>query len=340
MRRCLELSQNGQGKVAPNPLVGCVIVHNGLIIGEGFHNEFGGPHAEINALNSVVQKELLPQSTLYVNLEPCCHHGKTPPCTDRIISEGIRKVVIGMEDPFPKVAGKGIDILKQAGIEVETGILLDECQWLNRRFVRFYRSRRPYVILKWAQTLDGYIDKERESDEPKINWITDEKTRILVHKWRTEEQAVMIGGNTATKDNPRLTVRDWKGKNPVRVVIDNTGNLENTLHVFDKEAETLLFTPVLKSYGDHTRTIVTDFSKDALPFIFNTLYENNIQSVIVEGGRQLLTSVIEAGLWDEARIFTGNHYFYKGVEAPRISGGQYSTERMGNDVLAVIINKI
>jgi diaminohydroxyphosphoribosylaminopyrimidine deaminase / 5-amino-6-(5-phosphoribosylamino)uracil reductase len=340
MQRCLELSQNGLGRVAPNPLVGCVIVHNDLIIGEGFHGEFGGPHAEINALNSVIRKELLPYSTLYVNLEPCCHHGKTPPCTGRIIAEGIRKAVVGMEDPFPKVSGKGIEVLKQAGIEVESGILLDDCQWLNRRFIRFHKSRRPYVILKWAQTLDGFIDKERVSDEPKINWITDEKTRILVHKWRAEEQAVMIGGNTATKDNPRLTVRDWSGKNPVRVVVDDTGNLENTLNVFDEEAETLLFTPNHKTFGGHTRTIVTDFSRNALPFIFNTLYENNIQSVIVEGGRQLLTSFIDAGLWDEARIFTGNRYFYKGVEAPKISGVQYSIERMGNDVLAVIINRI
>ena len=214
------------------------------------------------------------------------------------------------------------------------------CRWLNRRFISFHESQRPYVILKWAQTLDGYIDKERESDEPQINWITDEKTRILVHKWRAEEQAVMIGGNTARKDNPRLTVRDWTGKNPVRVVIDDTGELEKELHVFDEEADTLYFAPSDRNMGKRTQTIVTDFSQDALPFVMKTLYENHIQSLIIEGGRQLLTSVIASGLWDEARIFTGNRYFFKGVEAPKISGSQYAIEHIGKDVLSRIINKI
>jgi len=338
MQRCLELSQNGLGKVAPNPLVGSVIVYKDTIIGEGFHHQYGGPHAEINALNSVMNKEMLAESTLYVNLEPCCHHGKTPPCTDRIISEGIKKVVIGMKDPFQKVAGKGIRALQDAGIEVESGILENECQRLNRRFVRFHESSRPYIILKWAQTLDGLIDKERVNDEPEINWITDEKTRILVHKWRTEEQAVMIGGSTARKDNPSLTARDWQGRNPVRIIIDHTGNLDTGLHVFNEEADSLVFSSAEKVFGKRTRTILTDFSTNALPFIFRKLFDENIQSVIIEGGRQLLQTVIESGCWDEARIFTGNRYFFKGVEAPKISGKECSIEHIGEDMLTTLIN--
>jgi diaminohydroxyphosphoribosylaminopyrimidine deaminase / 5-amino-6-(5-phosphoribosylamino)uracil reductase len=338
MQRCLELAQNGLGRVAPNPLVGCVIVHEDTIIGEGFHSEFGGPHAEINALNAVSNKDLLKHSTLYVNLEPCCHYGKTPPCTDSIIAAGISRVVVGMHDPFPKVSGQGIQILRQAGITVDSGILEDDCLWLNRRFIRFIAESRPYIILKWAQTLDGFIDRERETLEPHINWITDDNTRMLVHKWRTEEQAVMIGGNTAAKDNPRLTVRDWVGRNPLRVVIDHTGNLNKSLHVFDEEADTILYTTTDSSYGNRTKTIVTDFTTDALPFIFKTLYENNIQSLIIEGGRYLLTSVIESGLWDEARIFTGNRYFYKGIRSPEISGPIKSIEHLGKDVLTSIIN--
>jgi diaminohydroxyphosphoribosylaminopyrimidine deaminase / 5-amino-6-(5-phosphoribosylamino)uracil reductase len=342
MQRCLELAQNGLGKVAPNPMVGCVIVHKNTIIAEGFHNLFGGPHAEINALDSVKNREILPDCTLYVNLEPCCHYGKTPPCTDRIIAEGLGKVVIGMKDPFAKVAGNGIKALQNAGIIVESGILEADCLLLNRRFVRFHSSFRPYVILKWAQTPDGFIDKERESSEPQINWITDEKTRILVHKWRTEEQAVMIGGNTARKDDPRLTARDWIGRDPVRIVIDHDGSLDTSLHVFDEDAgaETIVFTSAHKTFGKHTRTVITDFSGNALPFIFKTLYENNIQSVIIEGGKQLLTSVIETGLWDEARIFIGNRYFFKGVEAPKITGKVYSIEHIGQDTLTTMINDL
>jgi len=296
------------------------------------------PHAEINALNSVKKPELLRESTLYVNLEPCCHHGKTPPCTDRIIAESIPRVVIGMQDPFPKVAGQGISQLRNAGIEVIAGILEADSQWLNRRFTRFNTSSRPYIILKWAQTLDGFIDMERKSDEPHINWITHENTRILVHKWRTEEQAVMVGGNAAANDNPQLTVRDWAGRNPLRVVIDHTGTLSKDLNVFNDEADTFLFTPINKTYGSRTKTIVTDFSVDVLPFVFKTLFENNIQSIIVEGGRHLLSTIIQAGLWDEARIFTGNRYFFKGVKAPEIDGKVKSIEHLGEDVLAFIIN--
>lgn len=339
IQRCLELAQNGLGSVAPNPMVGCVIVHDNSIIGEGFHTAFGGPHAEINALNSVKNRELLRNSTLYVNLEPCCHHGKTPPCTDRIIAEHIPRVVIGMKDPFPKVAGKGIRILQNAGITVKSGVLETESQALNKRFIRYYTSQRPYVILKWAQTLDGFIDKKRQSNEPHINWITDENTRILVHKWRTEEQAVMVGGNAATKDNPQLTVRDWIGNNPIRVVIDHTGNLDEKLNIFNEAAETMIFTPLNKSYGSKTKAIVTDFSVDVLPFVFKTLYEHNIQSIIIEGGRKLLTSVIKARLWDEARIFTGNTYFFNGIKAPGINGHIHSIEHIGKDVLAVIFRE-
>ncbi len=339
MQCCLNLAVKGLGRVAPNPMVGCVIVHNDSIIGEGYHREHGGPHAEIHALNSVADKDLLPESTLYVNLEPCCHHGKTPPCTDRIIREKVKRVVIGMQDPFQLVAGRGIDKLKEAGVEVIIGVLEKESTWLNRRFVRFHRSLRPYVILKWAQTLDGFIDKKRYSNEPQINWITDEKTRVIVHKWRTEEQAIMIGGNTAKKDNPRLTSRDWLGNNPVRVVLDETGTLPHILNVFDVEADTLLFTPVQRDMGLRTHTILTDFYKPVLPFVFKTLHESNIQSVIVEGGRQLLTSLIESDSWDEARIFTGYCNFQNGVEAPEISGREYSSEYIGSDLLRILVNK-
>ena len=221
MQRCLELAAIGSGYVAPNPMVGCVIVANDLIIGEGYHRIFGGPHAEVNAFDEVENEDLLSSATLYVSLEPCSHFGKTPPCVDLIISKKIQRVVIGCRDSNPAVSGKGIDRLKRAGIEVIEGVLENECRWLNKRFFTFHERQRPYIVLKWAQTQDGYIDRIRGEASSGINWVTSETTKSLVHKWRSEEQSILVGRNTIINDNPSLTVREYDGRNPIRIVIDS-----------------------------------------------------------------------------------------------------------------------
>jgi diaminohydroxyphosphoribosylaminopyrimidine deaminase/5-amino-6-(5-phosphoribosylamino)uracil reductase len=340
MQRCLQLAAMSSGTVAPNPMVGCVIVRNDTILAESYHIQYGGPHAEVNAISQIKDKEVLKQCTLYVNLEPCSHYGKTPPCADLIVSLGIPRVVTGMADPNPLVAGRGIAKLKEAGVEVINGIAEDECRWLNRRFVCFHEKHRPYVLLKWAQSLDGYIDKTRtEGEAPHINWISHEYTRILVHKWRSEEQAVMTGARTVLMDNPQLSVRDWAGPNPVRIVIDSKGSLPSSCRVFDTQAETWVFAPADKFYGANVRCIVTDFKGQYQAFILDTLYSNNIISVMIEGGSQTIAGFAAADLWDEARVFTGHHYFFGGVAAPRLlKGSLLKTEFIGEDLLATLIN--
>jgi len=339
MMRCVELAEKGLGNVSPNPMVGCVIVHYGRIVGEGYHKEFGGPHAEVNAINSVINKELLKDSTLYVNLEPCAHHGKTPPCADLIIKMKFPKVVIGDIDPFEKVAGKGIQKLEEAGIEVISGILKKECRQLNKRFLTFHEKNRPYIILKWAQSTDGFIGKKNDLlSKEKPVWITDEKSRTLVHKWRSEEQSIMIGTNTALHDNPQLNVRDWEGKDPIRIVIDKNLRLPQSLHIFDKTQPTFVYTK-----GNNKRTssenlcyISIDFNSNIIHQICNSLYGKNILSLFVEGGTQLLQSFISEGLWDEARIFTGNKEIHDGVKAPVIHGNKISETKLGKDKLRII----
>lgn len=321
MNRCISLAQSGMGNVAPNPLVGCVIVHKDQIIGEGYHIKYGEAHAEVNAINSVKDKSLLEKATLYVNLEPCSHYGKTPPCSNLIIEKKIPNVVIGSIDTFSEVSGKGIAALKEAGCEVLVGILENDCRELNRRFFTFYEHNRPYVILKWAQTTDGFIDVKRISgDAHKPVWITNDTCKMLVHKWRSEEDAFMVGTNTVIQDNPQLTTREWSGKNPVRVVLDRTLRISTGAAIYDQSAKTVIFNELVTKTDKNIEYIKIDFSANVIESVLKVLFTQNIQSVVVEGGAQLLQSFIDLGLWDEARIFYGSKFFYEGIAAPKIKG--------------------
>ena len=314
MNRCLELARQGEGLTAPNPMVGSVIVCEEKIIGEGFHHEFGGSHAEVHAINSVKDTSLLERSTLYVNLEPCAHYGKTPPCAELIVFHRIPRVVIGTVDPFAKVSGKGIEILKNAGVKVTIGVLEKECIEINRRFFTFHEKKRPYIILKWAQTLDGFIDSDRTSGKPV--WISNELSRILVHRQRTEEAAILIGTNTATMDNPSLTVRAWSGRQPVRMALDRQNRMPDTLTLKDGKIPTIIFTESDIESRQNLEFVRLDFNNSLLKQILDFMYSRTIQSVIVEGGRQLLQSFIDHKLWDEAFIYTGPYRFGNGVKAP------------------------
>lgn len=335
MQRFLDLALLGMGDVAPNPMVGCVIVHNGKIIGEGYHQKYGQPHAEVNAIRSVQNPELLAQSTLYVSLEPCAHFGKTPPCSDLIIESRIQHVVIGTVDPFAQVAGKGIERMQKAGIDVELGVLETGCRDLNRRFFTFHEKKRPYVLLKWAQTLDGFIDTDRtETQHP--TWITNALSKRLVHKQRSEESAILIGTNTAKYDNPALTVREWVGNQPVRLVIDRTGRLDPDLQIFDGKAPTWVFTEIEKQDSENLKFVTLDFNQNILPQMLTSLYQHEILSVIVEGGGELLNSFLELGIWDEAFVYTGNQFFGRGVPAPHISGETVAFEQLDECKLHVL----
>lgn len=337
MQRCLELALLGMGDVAPNPMVGCVIVHDGIIIGEGYHEKIGQPHAEVNAIRSVRNPELLAHSTLYVSLEPCAHFGKTPPCSDLIIESQIPHVVIGTVDPFARVAGKGIERMQKAGIDVSVGMLENECRDLNRRFFTFHEKKRPYILLKWAQTLDGFIDTDRtEVQHP--TWITNALSKRLVHKQRSEESAILIGTNTAEFDNPALTVREWTGNQPIRMVIDRECRLDAGLHIFDSKAPTWVFTSIRKQETGNRKYITLDFDQNILPQILTELYQHDILSVVVEGGSILLNSFLQDGLWDEAFVYSGNQFFGKGVSAPSISGETIAFEILDDCKLHVLRN--
>lgn len=339
MQRCIELARSGAGSVSPNPMVGCVIVRGNEIVGEGFHRKYGEAHAEVNAVNSVATPELLKESTLYVSLEPCAHHGRTPPCTGLIIEKQIPRVVIGAADPSPEVAGRGIKKLKEAGIEVVSGVLGQECRELNKRFFTFHEKKRPYIILKWAQTSDGFIDIARESsDYGEPNWITGDLALRLVHKIRAEEDAIIVGTNTALKDNPSLSVRNWAGESSLRIVIDKELKLPETLKFFDGTQKTLILNALKTEKEDLTEWFKLDFSKDILPQILSELFSRKILSLIVEGGRQLLESFIRDGLWDEAHVFSGNKFFFSGIEAPKIQGVQTACELLDYDRLFIFRN--
>ncbi|NLB94038.1 MAG: bifunctional diaminohydroxyphosphoribosylaminopyrimidine deaminase/5-amino-6-(5-phosphoribosylamino)uracil reductase RibD [Bacteroidales bacterium] len=339
MQRCIELARSGAGSVSPNPMVGCVIVRGNEIVGEGFHRKYGEAHAEVNAVNSVANPELLKESTLYVSLEPCAHHGRTPPCTGLIIEKQIPRVVIGAADPSPEVAGRGIKKLKEAGIEVVSGVLGQECRELNKRFSTFHEKKRPYIILKWAQTSDGFIDIARESsDYGEPNWITGDLALRLVHKIRAEEDAIIVGTNTALKDNPSLSVRNWAGESSLRIVIDKELKLPETLKFFDGTQKTLILNALRTEKEDLTEWFKLDFSKDILPQILSELFSRKILSLIVEGGRQLLESFIRDGLWDEAHVFSGNKFFFSGIEAPKIQGVQTACELLDYDRLFIFRN--
>ncbi len=317
MQRCLDLALLGAGSVAPNPMVGAVLVYKDHIIGEGFHERYGEAHAEVNCLRAVSEadKHLIKSSVLYVSLEPCAHFGKTPPCSQLIIDQQIPKVVIACRDPFEKVNGKGIEMLRDAGVEVELGLLEEEAILLNKRFFVFHQQKRPYVILKWAETADQTID----SLGSERLMISNEYSNRLVHRWRSEEAGILIGTNTAAKDNPSLTNRLWKGKNPTRLVIDKTLRLDKTLHLFNKNALTVVFNERINETQGNIIYYQLDFKRELINQILGACYELQIQSVIVEGGSILLQSFIDKGFWDEARVIRNkNLYLKEGVAAPEL----------------------
>lgn len=341
MLRCLDLAELGKGSVSPNPLVGCVIVSNNKIVAEGYHKQYGGLHAEVNAINAVSNDKLLKDCTLYVNLEPCVHYGLTPPCTDLIIEKQIPRVVVGTKDPFSEVSGKGIEKMKKNGIEVVTGLLKEECLKLNRRFFTFHNKKRPYIILKWAQTMDGFIDIDRsEENYGEPTWITGDTALRLVHKIRSEEDAVMVGTNTAKKDNPSLTVRHWKGKNPLRVVIDKNLKLPEDLNLFKPAAATIIINTLSDFEKEFLSYIKIDFTEDIITQILNILFNRKVLSLIVEGGKELLESFIVRHLWDEAHIFIGNKFFFNGIHAPSFKGILSAEEVLDNDRLKIFINSV
>ncbi|MGB0522111.1 MAG: bifunctional diaminohydroxyphosphoribosylaminopyrimidine deaminase/5-amino-6-(5-phosphoribosylamino)uracil reductase RibD [Flammeovirgaceae bacterium] len=334
MKRALDLAQLGKGRVSPNPLVGCVIVHNGQIIGEGFHQKYGGPHAEVNAVNAVEDQEKLKKATVYVSLEPCSHFGKTPPCSDLLIAKQVKKVVICNVDPNPLVAGRGIEKLKQAGIEVVDGVLAAEGNELNKCFFTSMTQQRPYVILKWAQTTDGFIARENYDSK----WISNALSRKWVHKWRAEFDAIMVGTNTAQHDNPTLNVRSWQGENPVRVVLDKELRLNPALKLFDQTIPTICYNFQKDHQIENLIHVQLTNDDTLLPQILTDLHQRNYQSLFVEGGAKLLNAFIDQDLWDEARVFIGKQAFGKGIAAPKQSKSALETHELEGDYLKIYRN--
>ena len=334
MKRTFELALNGVSRVSPNPVVGCVIVYDNKIIGEGWHKQYGQAHAEVNAVESVQDKSLLTKSTVYVNLEPCSHTGKTPPCADLLIRHKVKKVVVSNVDTNPLVGGRGIQKLKDAGIEVENGILETEGRELNKRFFTFVEKKRAYIILKWAQTKDGFIARKNFDSK----WISNEHSRQLVHRWRAEEDAVLVGKMTALKDNPSLSVRDWVGRNPIRIVIDRNLELPQTLNLFDHNQKTICYN-LLKSEEQKNISLIRLHEKNFIPDLVEDLYKQKIQSVIIEGGSQTIELFIDLGLWDEARIFTSTQIFKEGILAPQVTGEILAVQSILGDELAWIERK-
>lgn len=327
MQRCLQLAQKGFGKVSPNPMVGCIIVHEDKIIGEGYHKEYGGLHAEPEALNAVADKSLLSDSTVYVSLEPCAHYGKTPPCAPLLVKSGVRRVVIGALDPYHEVDGRGITILKEGGIDVTSGILKEACEQINKRFITYHTQKRPYIILKWAETADGFMAGKGQKQ------ISGKAAQIRLHQWRTEEDAFMIGTHTLLQDNPQLNSRHWPGKNPVRVVIDmNLKSPGMALNFYDGSQETIILNGVKDAKDGNLQFVrLEDNSPKA---IVQALYKSNIQSVVVEGGAELLNSFLQEGLYDEVRVFKSKQlHFADGKRAPALSALALSTEDLGEDEL-------
>jgi diaminohydroxyphosphoribosylaminopyrimidine deaminase/5-amino-6-(5-phosphoribosylamino)uracil reductase len=350
MERCLELAGKAIGYVAPNPMVGCVIVENGEIIGEGYHEKYGEAHAEVNAIKAVKEKyadytRRLRDATLYVNLEPCSHHGKTPPCSDLIIQSGIKKVVIGCLDSNPPVAGKGIEKLRQAGVEVESGMQEAACRKLNKRFFTFHEKHRPYVILKWAQTADGFISKFPVPKDRKENMVSGIDAQQLTHIWRSQEQAIMVGTNTVRADDPELNVRLVEGENPVKVILDRKNSLQSP-RLLNTEAKTIFFTEDIymdaesgeksPTYKNNIERIPAVFDGQLIPFVLTELYKRNFLSLLVEGGARLLQSFIDDKLFDEIRIFTSLQNFNEGVKAPHFFPRHANQElKVGNDMLRI-----
>jgi len=341
MKRCLDLAIKAEGMTYPNPVVGSVIVYEGKIIGEGYHTKPGGPHAEVVSINSVKDKKLLASSAIYVSLEPCSHFGKTPPCTDLIISHRIPEVVVGTTDTSDKVSGKGLSKLKAAGCKVIVGVAEEECRRINRRFFTFHEKKRPYITLKWAQSADGFIDVRREDyAKERPVWITGETERILVHKWRASEQTILIGGETVRADNPLLNVREWKGSNPLRIILSGSGSLPGELAMSRQIGSQVIFSfypdkinipgSVVVKLNNHEPSAVQ---------IVEYLFRCGIQSLFIEGGAKVLNHFISLGLWDEARIFTGHQIFKDGIKGPVIEGKLYSKTKFSKSSLEIILNE-
>lgn len=333
MQRCIDLAKNGLGTTYPNPLVGSVVVFEDRIIGEGWHQKAGKPHAEVNAICSVKDKKKLKEATIYVNLEPCNHFGKTPPCVDFIIQNNIQNVVIGTTDPNIKVSGSGVKKLEKAGVRVTLGVLENKCKKLNRRFFTFHEKKRPYIILKWAQTQDGFI---APSEDYRINknlterkpvWITNSLSRQLIHKWRSEEASILIGTQTAIDDNPRLNARDWAGNNPIRLVLDSKDRIPKKSNIFDNSSKTIVFTKDLMNFEGNIAQQISEI-----------LFLKEIQTLIVEGGQQTIQTFIDENIWDEARVFIGKSFFEKGTKAPEIKATYSEKYFLENDELLIFKN--
>ena len=333
MQRCLDLAQLGSGYVAPNPMVGAVIVLNNEIIGEGFHQKYCEAHAEVNAINSVNDKSLLSEATIYVSLEPCAHHGKTPPCADLLVAHKFKRVVIGCVDSNELVSGKGIEKLQEAGIDVTVGVLEKECKALNKRFFTYLNKQRPYIVLKWAQTLDGYIDRPREEEitERKINWISAPETQSLVHHWRSQEPAILVGWKTVEHDNPSLTVREVSGKNPLRVIIDSQLNMPQDSTVYTDGDRTVIINKIKTETIGNVELI--KLNQINTKNILDVLYNLQISSVFVEGGSSTIQHFLVDGYWDEARVIVGKQTFGDGIKGPRISGTPNKTYTFAGDTV-------
>jgi diaminohydroxyphosphoribosylaminopyrimidine deaminase/5-amino-6-(5-phosphoribosylamino)uracil reductase len=338
--RCIELAKSGLGTTYPNPMVGAVVVCDGKVIGEGWHRKAGEAHAEVHAIGAVAKPELLQRSTLYVSLEPCAHRGRTPPCTDLILEKGIPRVVIGARDDNPEVTGGGLERLEQQGCEVISGILEEECLELNRRFFTFHRKNRPYIILKWAQTSDGFIDRVRNTADPiRPNWITGPGSRQLVHKMRSEEQAILVGTKTVLNDNPGLDVRECTGDHPLRLYIDRNLVVPDEFKIKDGKQKTICYTEKEKTSKKEGLIYVRlDFNKAIADQILEHLYTLNIQSLIVEGGSDTLQRFIDLDLWDEARVFTGELCFGEGLRAPDLGLTPVSEFTIAGDRIQIFRN--
>lgn len=316
IRRCIQLAKNGQNNASPNPMVGAVIVCNGKIIGEGYHVRCGEAHAEVNAIRSVKDESLLKESTIYVSLEPCSHHGKTPPCADLVMEKQIPRIVIGCRDPFIKVSGRGIRKLQEAGREVIVGVLEEECRELISHFITSNVLHRPYIILKWAESSDGFMDINRSDGIPMK--LSTDYTSMMVHKRRAEADAIMVGTNTAILDNPSLNIRNWYGKNPIRIVLDKHLSLNPDLNLFDGHTPTLVYTIKERPDTDKVSYITLNHEKPLLPQIMNDLHQRNVQTLLVEGGSKLLQSFIDDGLWDEIFVERSEKQLLSGVKSPEI----------------------
>ncbi|WP_309613872.1 bifunctional diaminohydroxyphosphoribosylaminopyrimidine deaminase/5-amino-6-(5-phosphoribosylamino)uracil reductase RibD [Flavobacterium sp.] len=337
IKRCIELAKNGLGTTYPNPMVGSVIVYNNEIIGEGWHRKSGEPHAEVNAINSVKDNSLLAKATIYVSLEPCSHYGKTPPCCDLIIKHKIPNVVVGSIDPNSKVSGTGIKRLEENGANVTIGVLEKECNELNKRFFTFHQKKLPYIILKWAESQDGFI-APLTKDKKEPVWISNEYSRQLVHKWRSEEQAILVGTKTVLDDNPKLDVRDWTGENPTRIVLDKSGRINQSHYVKDGQIKTIIITEQENlTFSENCIYENAIFDVKLTKTIADISYKYGIQSILIEGGKQTLQSFIDDNLWDEARVFIGNSHLKSGIKAPSLNGN-FQVKTIKDDQLKLFFN--